>query len=108
MQINSLLVFATILEVLVAGSVRAQGAVVEPWGGCEQTIVGSYLCAPPGGTILSNTIGQLVCAPGKCIKGVLETKCSAIPMGEAVSELTMIKCVGGCVAPNASYCATPK
>jgi hypothetical protein len=78
-------------------------------GSCIQSSSGQVFCAPPGGGIGINSVGQVLCGPGQCVTNNLGgIICSSQPGGAAtISNMGQVVCVGGCVQANASYCQKP-
>ena len=77
--------------------------------GCIQNDLGKVICASPGGTAV-NSLGGVVCAPGKCATDNLGyLKCSSEVGGGATKDnLGRVVCVGGCIVPSKELCAIPK
>lgn len=96
-------VFIVFSAVLVAPSFAQQGD-------CVTTVLDNIICPPPNGTITTDNLNQVICAPGKCLKNNFgNIVCSAAPGGAiVVDSLGQIKCVGGCVQANASFCQIPE
>lgn len=75
-------------------------------GNCAQNNLGNIVCAPPGGNIMTNKDGMVVCGLGQCVtnrNGIV--LCSAQPGGTAsINELGMAVCTGKCVSPSKNNC----
>jgi len=67
-------------------------------------------CAPPGGTILEDNRGMIVCAPGQCIDDATgQALCSREKAGATIIDNNrQIKCVGGCIRPSRLMCRVPQ
>lgn len=66
----------------------------------------TVLCPPPGGNLVKDTNGNVVCGIGWCVtnsKG--NVKCSMVPGGAAIlSGHGDSLCVGGCLEASGSLC----
>lgn len=67
-------------------------------------------CAPPGGTIVEDDYGVLVCGVGQCIDDANgKTLCAREKGGAVIVDANgQIKCVGGCVRPDRHLCRVPQ
>lgn len=74
------------------------------------TSIAGVVCPQPYGGIAVDSIGQILCGPGMCVKdGIGRVICSSTPGGSVgVDSIGMIKCVGGCIAGSARYCVSPQ
>ena len=74
---------------------------------CQSDSMGNTLCAPPNGTAIKNIIGQILCAPGQCIRTISgDYECSSVQGGAAVENIIhQVKCYGGeCIEPTQQMC----
>jgi hypothetical protein len=75
-------------------------------GTCSQNNAGHIVCAPPGGSIMMNKDGIIVCGRGRCVvdkSGII--LCSSQPGGAAmIDNLGTAVCAGGCISASASNC----
>ena len=73
---------------------------------CAQNNVGHIVCAPPGGKIMKNKEGMIVCGRGQCVvnkAGIII--CSSQPGGAAtINNLGIPVCTGVCVSASPNYC----
>jgi hypothetical protein len=64
------------------------------------------VCAPPGGTIMTNKNDMIVCGLGQCVvnkDGI--TLCSTQPGGNAsLTNMGIAVCAGVCVSPSQKLC----
>jgi hypothetical protein len=77
---------------------------------CLKDLLGNPVCAPPGGTIAHDLIGNLVCGPGHCLKNSLgQIMCSTQRGGVATTNtLGQVVCTGGCAPATAAACERPR
>lgn len=75
-------------------------------GNCAQNNLGNIVCAPPGGTILTNKDGMIVCGLGQCVVNKNGTiLCSAQPGGTAfLNDAGVAVCTGICMSPSKNNC----
>ncbi len=73
---------------------------------CLNNSIGQTYCAPPGGDITENSIGQLVCGRGQCTTNSIgEVECSNKKFGNAIeNSIGQIKCTGRCVPGDRYLC----
>lgn len=73
---------------------------------CAQNNLGNIVCAPPGGTIMANKDGMIVCGLGQCVVNKNGTiLCSAQPGGTAfVNDMGVAVCAGVCITPSKNNC----
>ena len=73
---------------------------------CLTNAIGQTYCAPPGGGIVENAIGQMLCGRGQCvINAIGQVKCSDRQFGNAIeNSIGQIKCTGRCVPGNEFLC----
>ena len=78
--------------------------------GCIQNAIGQVVCAPPGGRIMVNAIGQTVCGRGQCIQNAVgQFVCSSQQGGYAmVNTLGQVVCTGGCESALSTTCQQPR
>ena len=73
---------------------------------CAQDKAGHIVCAPQGGTIMTNKDGVVVCGPGQCVvnmAGVIV--CSSQPGGTAsINSAGVPVCAGVCFSASPKYC----
>lgn len=95
--------FALLIALVISSAAHAQG-------GCTQNSIGQVICAPPGGSAQTNSIGLIVCGPGQCVvNSIGQVICSSEPGGGAmINSIGQVVCVGGCVQGSPSYCQTPR
>ena len=77
--------------VFVATFTLIGSVVYAQFGACVPSSIGQAVCAPPSGSIASDSIGQIVCGPGQCMK----------------NNIGQVVCVGGCIQASSSYCVLP-
>jgi hypothetical protein len=66
-------------------------------GGCLSNMLGDMVCFPPGGAILKDMRGDLVCGLGQCMKDFTgEIVCLSQPGGYVTKKLGSVACTGGC------------
>ena len=73
---------------------------------CAQNNVGNIVCAPPGGVLMTDKQGMIVCGLGPCVTSKNGTVlCSALAGGTAtVNEIGVAVCTGKCVSPSKNNC----
>lgn len=73
---------------------------------CANNDLGNIVCAPAGGSIMTNKDGMVVCGLGQCVvnkSGMF--LCSAQPGGTAsVNNQGVAVCSGMCVTPSKNNC----
>jgi len=73
---------------------------------CAQNNVGHIVCAPPGGRIMTNKDGVIVCGRGQCVvtkAGII--MCSSQPGGAAsINNMGVPVCAGVCVSASQNHC----
>ena len=101
-------VFGSIILVLFSITLPA-AAEEDSIRGCMKDVIGSPICAPPGGSIAQDILGSAVCGAGQCIKDVLGAyQCSSQQSGYATKNiLGSVVCTGGCQAASAATCLRP-
>jgi hypothetical protein len=90
-----------LLLVVVASPVWAQG------GMCQRDVMGQTFCPrTSGGTAVLDGRGDVVCAPGQCVKGrnSSEWHCSAASGGWARVGSDGPECEGGCTPLSNNQC----
>ena len=79
-------------------------------GNCGQNKFGHIICAPLGGSILTNKNGEIVCGLGKCVvnnAGII--LCSSLPGGSAtINYMGVAVCAGGCKSASQNNCRGKK
>jgi hypothetical protein len=85
----------------------APAAAQEPH--CQRNVLGEAFCAKePNGVAVVDALGVVVCAPGRCVRGVGdddEWHCSYVPGGDAhLDPAGEPLCEGGCRTPRAGEC----
>jgi len=87
---------------LLAVSATAANAATK----CIENKIGHIVCAPQGGSIMTNKDGDVVCGMGQCVTnkaGVI--LCSSQPGGTAIiNNLGMATCSGVCVSASQKIC----
>ena len=95
---NLSLLFILIMNI---GSVSAQQ--------CARDFLGQISCAPNGGDVARDIIGNLVCGRGKCVRFTIgggTIMCAKIPGGAATFDVSgQPICSGGCEEAKKEYCA---
>lgn len=76
-------------------------------GQCIKSIIGPEVCAPYGGFIQQDVLNRVVCAPGQCVKDVLNRLWCSRQQGGAArfDNLNSPVCAGGCVEASPEYCS---
>ena len=73
---------------------------------CAQDNAGHIVCAPQGGSIMTNKDGVVVCGLGPCVvtaTGLII--CSSQPGGKvSISNTGVPVCAGVCVSASPKYC----
>jgi len=93
--------------ILAAALAGARDHAQAQQGGCLSDL-GQTICSPPGGAIIRNEFGQIVCGRGQCIRNLGQIVCSAQPGGYAFLELGQARCTGGCEPAATSNCQRPQ
>jgi hypothetical protein len=75
---------------------------------CAKDFLGNVVCAPQGGGIGPNLIGELVCGKGQCVRDHIGLiVCAKTPGGAATFDsLRLPICSGGCEEAKKEYCAS--
>jgi hypothetical protein len=93
----------SIVFLILAVLLSAQSAMA---GNCAQNNTGQIVCAPPGGRIMTNKDGLIVCSLGQCVinkNGII--MCSTQPGGTATLNNEGVPvCAGMCVSASKNYC----
>lgn len=78
-----------------------------PTMNCQADTMGRMICAPWGGSVVTDAMGMLACGRGQCIRdGLGRIVCSAVPGGPAYADaMGRPVCAGGCVPPSPQLCA---
>ena len=72
-------------------------------------MLGDMVCSPPGGGILKDMRGDVVCGHGQCIKGPNgDIVCSLQPGGYVTQNWSGVVCTGGCEQGAAWKCQRPR
>jgi hypothetical protein len=78
-------------------------------GGCFPNMLGDMVCSPPGGAILKDMRGDLVCGQGQCMKDFIgDIVCSSQPGGYVTKKLGSVACTGGCEYAATWRCQKPR
>jgi len=87
----------------------AKAQEVGQQGGCLKNRIGQDFCAPPGGGIMLDWMGQPVCGRGQCLRDKLNRiVCSSQPNGYAtLNSMGIPVCTGGCEFASSSLCEQP-
>ena len=107
--------FAISISLVISSNTFAQGGCITENVSAPEVgyaigkQVGRTFCAPPGGSIMRNQDGEIICAPGQCMRGDDgQTFCSSVPGGDVfVDDNGSIKCVEGCLRPAHNMCLRP-
>lgn len=78
-----------------------------PTMNCQTDSLGRMICAPWGGSVVTDAMGMLACGRGQCIRdGLGRIVCSAVPGGPAYADaMGRPVCAGGCTPPSPQLCA---
>jgi len=77
---------------------------------CAQNNVGHIVCAPPGGSIMTNKDGVVVCGRGQCVVNKVGIILCSSQTGGTASLTTMGEavCSGKCVSASQTTCKGAK
>jgi hypothetical protein len=81
-------------------------AVAEsPQSRCARDALGQWSCpADAKGVAVLDSLGEVVCSPGRCVEVEDEWQCSAVSGGSAERTPNGPVCEGGCRTPRAVDC----
>lgn len=99
----SMLLFSLWASCVQAGAPIPQPNV--PSADCVATYIGQIICPPPGGTVIMDSTGRVICGAGQCRMSNYQWVCSSRSGGAAtMNALGQILCYGGCVAASEANC----
>jgi hypothetical protein len=100
-------VYAGLSEVRAATTAPTPPEAATP--SCSEDALGTRYCAPqPTGTAVLDTLGRVLCAPGRCVLVDDAWHCAVAPAGAAyVGRDGEPECDGGCEPPEHGYCKEP-
>jgi hypothetical protein len=80
-------------------------AAEAPHTPCRADALGQWYCAlEPQGSAVVDSLGAVLCAPGRCVEAEGEWQCASVVGGSAEATPSGPVCAGGCRAPRAADC----